>query len=562
MEANAIEQPPAPTSTSSTPPSLITSGSLGEAVEVSNTTVVVALNQNAQKAAVKIGEVLILEGSSMALVGEVDNISASHTPRGIETRAHVSIIATLHPKKAILTAGVSDSPILKGRAFRPHPAVVKAVIEDRHEVFADTSTQLSLELAHPANYPNIELAFSPEKILGRHCAVLGTSGAGKSWSVARIVEQCAKHRAKLILLDPTGEYETLNEGVFHVHLGNATRDTARSREASLPYSELTEADLVAIFRPNAGNQLVKLRSAIKTLKLLHLQPRLGTDGTMIKAHKSKVAFEAAYQVSKADVDRPENLFAITKLPLQLEYECVEPTRSQTEIDYWGGTNAHDHSQCVPLINRMSDILGAEELRCIFFPSQKPSIFDVITKFFDDESVSVLRISFEFLPSLHRTREIVANALGRFLLAHGRRGEFRKRPLVVLLDEAHQALNSRLSDLSVDFPLEAFNIIAKEGRKYALTLCLATQRPRDIPDDVMSQVGTFVAHRLVNDQDRATIERASGTCNQNLLAHLPSLGPGEAFILGIDFATPLRVRMIAPAHAPISRGPDYQNLWKR
>jgi hypothetical protein len=211
---------------------------------------------------------------------------------------------------------------------------------------------------------------------------------------------------------------------------------------------------------------------------------------------------------------------------------------------------------------MNDILGADELRCIFFPSEKPSIFEVITKFLSDDNVSVLRVSFEFLPSLHRTREIVANALGRFLLARGRRGEFRKRPLVVLLDEAHQALNSKLSDLSTDFPLEAFNIIAKEGRKYALTLCLATQRPRDIPDDVMSQVGTFVAHRLVNDQDRATIERASGTCNQNLLAHLPSLGPGEAFILGIDFSTPLRVRMISPTNPPFSRGPDYQGLWKK
>jgi DNA helicase HerA-like ATPase len=524
--------------------------------------VVVSLTQSAQQNPITIGEVLVIEGSTMALIGEVDNISAFNTGGGVETRAHVSIIATLNPKKALITPGVSDSPVLKGRAFRPHPAVVKAVIEDRHEIFADTSDQLSLDLAHPANYPNIELAFSPEKILGRHCAVLGTSGAGKSWSVARIVEQCAKHRSKLVLLDPTGEYETLNEGVFHVHLGNATRELARSREASLPYTELTEADLVAIFRPGAGNQLVKLRSAMKTLKLLRLEPRLGSEGSMIKAHKSKTSFDASYQVSKLDIDRPENLFDIRKLALQLEYECVEPTRSQTEIDYWGGTNSHDHADCVPLINRIDDILAAEELRSIFYPSKTPSIFEVITTFFEDPEVSVLRISFEFLPSLHRTREIVANALGRFLLARGRQGDFRKRPMVVLLDEAHQALNSKLSDLSVDFPLEAFNIIAKEGRKYALTLCLATQRPRDIPDDVMSQVGTFVAHRLVNDQDRATIERASGTCNQNLLAHLPSLGPGEAFILGIDFSTPLRVRMIAPTQAPHSRGPDYQGLWKR
>lgn len=83
-----------------------------------------------------------------------------------------------------------------------------------------------------------------------------------------------------------------------------------------------------------------------------------------------MSFEAAYQVSKVDIDRPENLFDITKLPLQLEYECVDPTRSQTEIDYWGGTNALDHAQCVPLINRMNDILGADELRCVLLPVAK------------------------------------------------------------------------------------------------------------------------------------------------------------------------------------------------
>ena len=151
---------------------------------------------------------------------------------------------------------------------------------------------------------------------------------------------------------------------------------------------------------------------------------------------------------------------------------------------------------------------------------------------------------EFLPVLHRTREIIANALARNLLAYARQGRFKVQPLVLALDEAHQALSPKLSDLALDFPLEAFNIIAKEGRKYGLTLCLATQRPRDIPDDVLSQGGTFFAHRLVNEADRGAVERATGSADSTILSHLPAMAPGEAFIIGVDFPTPLRVR-----HAP-------------
>jgi DNA helicase HerA-like ATPase len=283
---------------------------------------------------------------------------------------------------------------------------------------------------------------------------------------------------------------------------------------------------------------------------------------MIKAHKPKAPFEAACQLAKAELDRPENHFDITKLPLQIEYECVEPFRSQTEIDVWGGGSAHDQAQCTSLINRMNDILHAEELRAIFHPSKEPSILKVLDRFFSDSAVRTLRISLEFLPILHRTREIITNAIARTLLGLARQSRFRTQPLVVVLDEAHQALSSKLSDLSQDFPLEAFNIIAKEGRKYGLTVCLATQRPRDIPEDVLSQMGTFIAHRLVNDGDRSAVERATGSAHAELISLLPTLAPGEAFIIGVDFPTPLRVLVSAPINPPNSRGPDYQKLWRK
>jgi len=543
---------------------VVASTAIGEMVEAANNQSIIRLLniQGTNTSNLRTGELLILEGTVAAIVGEVTGLSVINTRNGSETRAEIALVATLDPKTGRLTAGVVDSPVLGGFAFRPHNEVIRAVIEDRDSIFEDRRGALSLVLARPAHHDDISLKFSPEKMLGRHCAVLGTSGAGKSWTVARVVEECSKHRSKVILLDPTGEYETLDGSIFHVHLGAATRPNVRSVEAALPYRDLTETDLIAIFRPSNGSQILKLRSAIKTLKLLQIENKLAAEGTFLKAHKSKVIFENAMTNNKAEIDNPLNRFNISKLPLQVELECVDPIRSQTEPNYWGGINAHDQSSCVSLVNRMTDILSSDDLKCIFQPVKQPSIFDALTRFFQDPQVSVLRISFEFLPTNHRVREIVANSLGRYLLQLGRKGMFRTHPLVVMLDEAHQVLNNQNSDMSHEFPLEAFNIIAKEGRKYSLTLCLATQRPRDIPDDVLSQVGTFLVHRLVNDADRSTIERASGTCNRTLLDNLPSLAPGEAFFMGIDFPTPLRVTMIRPDAPPRSAGPDYQGFWNK
>lgn len=544
-------------------PQLVVAPSLGEVSEVGASTIGITLAQaeTGAKNIVRVGDLLVVETQSDAILVRVTDIYAERSGNIVVNKSRSDVVATLNVSENTLTSGASQPAFIGAKCYRPTVDVVRAFVEDRRNIFDVSKGVLKLFMAKTAENGSVALEFPPEKIFGRHCAVLGTSGSGKSWSVARLIEECAKFRSKVILLDPTGEYESLENGVFHVHIGEPHRKDVRSVQAALPYRDLTEADLVAIFRPTSGSQIIKLRGAMKTLKLLTLEPKLATEGTFLKAHKSKVTYDAHMEQYRSEVEEPLNKFDIMKLPLQIELECVDPIRSPVEPNYWGGANAFDQSACVPLINRINDILHSQDLETIFRPTKQPSIFDAIKHFLKDPQVSVLRISFEFLPATHRVREIVANSVGRFVLQMGRKGKFKRNPLIVFLDEAHQALNSQLSDMSLEFPLEAFNLIAKEGRKYGLTLCLATQRPRDIPDDVLSQVGTFIVHRLVNDKDRGTIERASGAIGEILLRNLPSLASGEAFLLGIDFPNPIRIKMERPDFPPFSAGPDYQAHWQ-
>ncbi len=405
------------------------------------------------------------------------------------------------------------------------------------------------------------VTLSPEEVFGRHCAIVGSSGSGKSWSVTRLIEECAKHRSNIVLLDATGEYEPLAGGTFHIHLGEARRSDCSSLQATIPYYELSEADLFSIFQPSSATQWMKLRAAIKTLRLLQLQPGLGSHGTFIKAQKNKSSYDQSMSRRSTELERPDSIFNIHRLPLQIELECVDPIRSQSELDCWGGVNREDLSECLPLINRVEDTIKAPELAGIFHPPEGPSAFEALEKLITDHAVSVLRISMEFLPSTNRVREIIANALARHLLSLGRAGILRGRPVVLVIDEAHQILRAN-ADQFAHRPLEAFQVIAKEGRKYGLTLCVATQRPRDIPEDILSQIGTFIAHRLIASTDRSAIEHASGAMDDSHLTCLATLGPGEALLLGAGMRDPRRVKLLAPSCPPRSLGPDYQKTWRR
>jgi DNA helicase HerA-like ATPase len=78
---------------------------------------------------------------------------------------------------------------------------------------------------------------------------------------------------------------------------------------------------------------------------------------------------------------------------------------------------------------------------------------------------------------------------------------------------------------------------------------------------MSQVGTFVVHRLISDADRAVVERASGEIDRAAADFLPTLSPGQAVVIGVDFPMPLMIQIRRPTREPDAQGPDFQTYWR-
>ena len=175
---------------------------------------------------------------------------------------------------------------------------------------------------------------------------------------------------------------------------------------------------------------------------------------------------------------------------------------------------------------------------------------IINDFFDDKNKQLLRIGFEDVGFDFQAREILANALGRFLLNNARKGKYKKKPIVTFIDEAHQFLNKKVKDEYFDsVSLDSFDSIAKECRKHGLFLCIATQMPRDIPIGTLSQMGTFIVHRLINYNDKDAISNACSTANKNTLDFLPILGEGEAVLTGVDFPMPIIMKFDLTENEP-------------
>jgi hypothetical protein len=384
--------------------------------------------------------------------------------------------------------------------------------------------------------------------------------------MARIIEQCLEYNSRLILIDPTGEYRGLShEKAVHCHLGTPLEKAPGSLACSLPPNTFEESDFIALFQPAGKVQGPRLREAIRSLRLASLAPELADNGIIRKADQSKLPYEQATQDLTSALDDPRTPFDPFCLVAQIEEECVYPSgfaktgaRGQRDPTKWGGRD-DTFSHCMSLIARINGALTSPALSSVFSDTSAQDVVSLIDTF-SSGSDRLLRICLSGIAYEYNAREVMANAIGRHLLNEARRSRFRESPTVVLIDEAHNFLGRRLGADETARDLDAFELIAREGRKYGLNIGLATQRPRDITENVLSQMGTLIVHRLTNEHDQSVVARACGEIDRSSVAHLPNLQPGEAVLIGTDFPVPVTVRVSEPLSTPFSAGPPYQRRW--
>ncbi|MEC4613812.1 ATP-binding protein [Tsukamurella tyrosinosolvens] len=449
--------------------------------------------------------------------------------------------------------GVARHPRVGDLAYAADEDVVRAVLSH------GARDGVTLDLGILSGPQHIPVSVSLDALFGRHLAVVGSTGGGKSWTLAAIMERSAAVGVRTLLIDATGEFEPLGGLARHLVVG--ARKPVVGELVHLPHRQLSESDRRALLRPSGASQLPKMRAAIRSLRLVEA---VGADNPMIedgllrKKDRPYGPYFQAIQQFASTIDDPRAPFDLRKLADQITNECVfEPRAGEKNF---GGWTQNELGYCNTLISRIHDLTSTTDVMGILNPTPESSalsVLDEIDRWVADSSAEkILRISLADVTFSYNMREIVVNTIGRHLLDQARQFAFRQHPLVVAVDEAHQFFGQSITDEFVAASFDSFDLIAKEGRKYGLVVCMATQRPGDLPAAILSQAGALLVHRLTERRDRERVEHAASELTAAATRQLPALTPGEALLVGSEFAIPVPVRVTAPQRKPNSRGPKF------
>lgn len=539
-----------------------------------------------------VGNFVVIEGEKYGFLGQITELSLPESER-LSLNEKAFQTSDFHPtgKIEILLSFDLYDPFTVKKGLTAYPNIGAKVFVSSGELVQEYMSRFgvkegessdAIKLGHLVSNPSTEVKVNLQSVFGRHCAVVGTTGGGKSYTVSKLVESLINSENKAILIDATGEYSSFDK------LNNC-QECKLGVDCHFHYSNLSVSDLFVMFRPSGQVQQPILLEAINSLKLAAILERESAsynptttnsivtynfkgknskdmsidldDGCVVKQGKKTLPFNrlcAKYSNELNDFNKTN--FNIQKLTKQINNECF-----QIFGDEWGRTiDNRNQGNASSLILRIHQALSDPEFKKVFgFDNVfKKDVIPEIQNFIKPNSTNtLLRIAFDSVPFSFQIREIVANALGSFLLKTARDGSFdskkdaSKKPMVLLIDEAHQFVNKTIRDEYFEsVRLDAFDLIAKECRKHGLFLCIATQIPRDIPHGTLSQMGTFIVHRLINHNDKEAISNACSSANRNTLEFLPILGEGEAILTGVDFPMPVVIKFGLPQNEPNSKTP--------
>ena len=519
-----------------------------------------------------VGEFVVIEAMGQAIFGRISSVGVNSTiafHMSEQKDQREPIIATIDLLASLTisgqpTKGIVCYPRVHDRVYFASDSIVERIVD-----LVRSDDEGCVELGRVKN-GNISVALAPNRVFGRHLAIVGSTGSGKSWTLAHIAEEVSRLGGKLILVDATGEFATLGPLARHLVFSSPDEEPADTELICMPHYLMRESDLYAFFNPSSGVQLPKLREAVRTLKLVRIKEvhelfsKNIEDEALCKTGIDREKYNELREKYSEECRKGNAEYNVRALSRQIEFECIYQDGGKNARGNFGGFSDRDLGHVGPLVSRINDVLQNDQIMEVISPKNATirAFGDVLEDWLKNSDLAeppVLRISLRNLTFANHLREIVVNIIGNELLSRARANEFRKNPLVIALDEAHQFFNVTVEDGIASAKMDAFDLIAKEGRKYGLTSCLVTQRPSDLPNGVLSQVGMIIVHRLADERDRRKIEQAATELDGSATKLLPGLVPGEAILVGAEFPIPVSIQVSKPRAQPSSDGPNY-SFW--
>jgi len=419
---------------------------------------------------------------------------------------------------------------------------------------ADIPEDERLQLGHFMVDRSAAAIASGDKFFQRHASILGSTGSGKSWSVALMLERASRLKfPNLIVFDMHGEYSPLTKAQggfaegFHI-AGPGDLDTPPSDAVFLPYWMLNRDEMLSMILDrsdqNAPNQASRFTSHVRNLKEKTLEAERKEDVRKTFTVDSPIPYSIAELVDLLhDDDTRKGVGA----------------RGGDVKGEWEG-------RLTRFVSRLRAKLDDRRYGFMFQPPPDALKYDWLANqvgrllVSDGVAPGVKIIDFSEVPS--DVLPVVTGVFARLLYTVQFWMEPDKRtPFALVCDEAHLYLPVRADADAVERQaLDTFERIAKEGRKYGVSIVVVSQRPSDVSRTILSQCNNFLVLRLTNDEDQSVVRRLMPDSMSGIIDILPLMDTGEAILLGDAVLLPSRIRLDAPSIHPASATRDFWKEW--
>lgn len=398
-----------------------------------------------------------------------------------------------------------------------------------------------------------EAIVSGDKFFQRHAAILGSTGSGKSYAVALILERAVKLKyPNILVFDMHGEYAPLadakkNGFAARVRIaGPGDLENPGDDALFLPYWLLNRDEMLSMILDrsdqNAPNQASRFTSHVRALKQKTLEAE-----------------------KKVDVAKTFTVDSPIPYPIGDLLGLLNTDNTTKGVGKTGPVKGEWEDKLTRFISRLEAKLEDRRYGFMFTPPAKASAYGWLASqaahlLGSNGGQGIKVIDFSEVPS--DVLPVVTGTLARLLYDVQFWMTAEKRtPVTLLCDEAHLYLPVRDdADAVQRQALGAFERIAKEGRKYGFSLLVVSQRPSDVSKTILSQCNNFLSLRLTNDTDQGVIKRLMPDSLAGLTSILPLLDTGEALMLGDAVLLPSRIRLDKPIIAPDSATRDFWKDW--
>ncbi|MBZ4033884.1 DUF87 domain-containing protein [Flavobacterium sp. 17A] len=572
--------------------------------------------------------------------------------------------------------GVYNYPILDNPVWYVTRQDLDNIFDQKEKTEIDFEADYYLPVGTSPSFSDYQIKINPDKFFGKHAAILGNTGSGKSCTFASIIQSMFEfeyngkklQNAHIIIFDTNGEYKQAFQGTNENPYKNLQEVNAFHIDKSgmkVPFWFMNFADFDFLFEPTSGTQAPVFKRALglaknqKTitdkpiidkftergiLSLFDASPDdikrkkkfnefgnwrykvdneiiglgntitpngnqllaeiqntlliLGADNTLIEEKNALGHLQSKY----LEYSSSENVeqIAIEKnidLPIWFNFQDLITRFFDEAINEQDNSGNRLREFVSTLRLRLQSYLGDERISQPLLLNHTAEITDALAKFIsfilgdfckvyktedsdiftefykeqlaktdieklvENKPSQITIIDMSLLP--FEVLETITGLIGRLILEFASRFPENDRgnlPMVIALEEAQNYIPEKNRGDRESIAKKVFERIAREGRKYGISLLVSSQRPSELSKTVLSQCNSFIIHRLQNPEDQKYVRQLVSAANEDILQQLPILPQQHVVIMGDAVRTPVQAKMNTANPRPNSNNPKFIQNW--